>query len=612
MLRRLALFCLLQFIELLLVGSSLAQSLAPDTLWTKMYGAYEDEIGWAIQPTLDGGYIVAGQRCFNPGAFPDAWLIKTDAEGDSAWSRTYGGCGVDIAYSVLSTPDSGFILLGITSDSGSSNCDIRMIKTDACGDSLWSRIFGGTGEDVAYSVQPTADGGFVIAGYTTSWGAGEEDIWLIKTDAEGNSLWEHTLGGSASDLGYAAQQTPDGGYISIATTYSQGAGMGDIWLLKTDAEGTLLWSRTFGGPERDRARSVQVTQDGGFVLVGYTASWGAGIYDVWLIKTNAQGDSLWSRTFGGSNTDEGWSVQQTGDGGYVIGGWTKSFGAGEEDAWVIKCDADGDLMWQRTGGGSECEYGYSVLQTSDGGYMLSGTTASFGSGQQDLYLTRLESASLELRLTPIDPPIIVPEAGATFAYLIGLNSTYTHEVAPEVWCDILMPEGSPYGPVLGPVAVQLEPETYTERQRLQIVPANAPGGTYEFRSYVGFYPNIIFDSTSFAFSKSETGLTLAGHDAASSGMGNNTDLPSAFIVYPPHPNPFNASTTLSFTLPEAGQIRLCLYDVKGKQIAELARGWRDAGLQEITFDGADLASGIYIYRLEAGENITSDKLILLK
>jgi regulation of enolase protein 1 (concanavalin A-like superfamily) len=246
--------------------------------------------------------------------------------GNKLWEKTFGGIRDDRGHSVQQTSDGGFILLGWTESFDAREADVWLIKTDASGNIEWDRTFGGSDRDKGSSVQQTSDGGFILVGYTESFGAGWADVWLIKTDADGNKLWEKTFGGSGLDSGSSVQQTSDGGFIIVGYTTSFGAGGFDVWLIKTDADGNKLWEKTFGGSRRDWGSSVQQTSDGGFILVGYTTSFGAG--DVWLIKTDANGNKQWDRTFGGSDWDEGWSVQQTSDGGFIIVGWTWSFGAG--------------------------------------------------------------------------------------------------------------------------------------------------------------------------------------------------------------------------------------------------------------------------------------------
>jgi len=206
----------------------------------------------------------------------------------------------------------------------------------------FAKTFGGSDYDAAYSIQQTSDGGYIVAGVTASFGTGDEDVFLLKTDASGNLQWAETFGGVYFDVAYSVQQTSDGGYIVAGYTYSFGAGSYDVFLLKTDASGNLQWAKTFGGSGGDYAWSVQQTSDGGYIVAGFTGSFGAG-GDVFLLKTDASGNLQWAKTFGGSDYDRTYSVQQTIDGGYIVAGRTSSFGAGGYDAFLLKTDANGNI-----------------------------------------------------------------------------------------------------------------------------------------------------------------------------------------------------------------------------------------------------------------------------
>jgi hypothetical protein len=187
-------------------------------------------------------------------------------------------------------------------------------------DTLWTRTYGGSNDDYAWSVEQTADGGYIVAGSTNSFGAGDFDCYLVKTNSQGDTLWTRTYGGSDDDRATSIQQTADGGYIVAGFTLSFGAGSGDFYLVKTNSLGDTLWTRTYGGSSDDKGFSVQRTADGGYIVAGFTLSFGAGGYDFYLVKTNSQGDTLWTRTYGGSNQDEARSAQQTADGGYIVAG----------------------------------------------------------------------------------------------------------------------------------------------------------------------------------------------------------------------------------------------------------------------------------------------------
>jgi hypothetical protein len=204
--------------------------------------------------------------------------------------------------------------------------------------------FGGNSDDVGMSVRQTSDGGYIVAGYTSSYGAGSANVWLIKTDSNGNKVWDKTFGGDSPDAGMSVQQTSDGGYIVVGYTGSYGAGSSDVWLIKTDSNGNKVWDKTFGGMAPDVGMSVRQTADGGYVIAGFTMSSGAGGEDVWLVKTDSNGNKVWDKTFGGTSADEGWSVQQTTDGGYIIAGFTMSSGAGCVDVWLIKLGPEGGIQ----------------------------------------------------------------------------------------------------------------------------------------------------------------------------------------------------------------------------------------------------------------------------
>ncbi len=222
-------------------------------------------------------------------------------------------------------------------------------------------------------------------------------LWFLFIDFgiarayEPDVQWQKTFGGSNKDFGRSVQQTSDGGYIIAGTTKSFGAGYYDAYFIKTDSEGNFQWQKTFGGTIDDYAWSVQQTSDDGYIIAGYTHSFSVGKADVYLIKTDPNGNQQWQKTFGGSESDGGYSVKQTTDGGYIITGRTKSFGAEGYDVYLIKTDSEGNLLWQKTLDGSLGDMGHSVQQTTDGGYIIAGFTSSFGAGYYDVYLIKLFS-----------------------------------------------------------------------------------------------------------------------------------------------------------------------------------------------------------------------------
>ena len=308
---------------------------------------------------------------------------------DTLWTKTYGvpyASGEDEGKSVLQTSDGGYIILANTECYGSGSRDIWLIRTDITGDTIWTKTYGGAGYDCSNSFQATSDSGFIITGSTDSYGAGAEDVWLIKTNGSGDVLWAKTYGGMQGESGSEVKQTSDGGYIIVGTTSSFGSGGSDIWFIKTDAVGDTLWTRTFGGLEDDEGRAVEITWDGSYIIAGNTRSFGAGENDIWLIKVDSAGSALWTRTYGRSDYELCDDVLETTDSCYVILGCTRDLF--DWDIWLIKTDTSGDTLWTKTYSRSDDDRGYALQQTSDEGYIVAGRTLSFGAGSSDFWILK--------------------------------------------------------------------------------------------------------------------------------------------------------------------------------------------------------------------------------
>jgi uncharacterized delta-60 repeat protein len=331
-------------------------------VWAGSYGDW-DWKGSAqhVEQTSDGGYILSGSWGYpwaENGPEQGDFILKLNstgldewhyAYGGEAWKDEYGGASVSL---VKQASDGGYVAAGSTWEFGVGNTDAWVLKLDSNGGVAWQKTYGGGGYDRATSVEPTSDGGYIVAGSTYSFGAGKDDAWVLKLDSTGGVIWQKTYGGSGDDCANSAEQTADGGYIVLGSTSEFGAGVGNVWVLKLSSTGSVTWQKTYGGGGSYRASAIEETSDGGYVVAGSTNSSCAGGWDFWVLKLNPTGSVNWQKAYGGGNDDEAYSVQQTSDGGYVAAGYTNSFGTGWTDAWVVKLGVDGYIVWDPYSGAS--------------------------------------------------------------------------------------------------------------------------------------------------------------------------------------------------------------------------------------------------------------------
>ena len=378
---------------ILLMQLLIALLLRSQTTFERTYGGIYYDSGNEVLESPNEGYIIIGTTRSVSNDTADAYVIRTDAAGDTLWTKIYGGDLWDSGIAICPASDDGYVL-AIASDSfDPGNYDIYLVKINDTGDILWTKTYGGPETDYVHSLQATADGGYIILAHTLSFGEGSLDFYLVRVNQHGDTLWTKTYGGVESDWGSAVQHTADGGFILGGDTRSFGNGENDVYLIKTNTDGDTLWTRTYGGTEYDRAYHVIQASDNGYIIAATTESFGAQGQDCYLIKTNSAGDTLWTRVWGGPDGDRLIFVQPTSDGNYIATGYINTIGLGLSDVYLVKFNSDGIILWERYFGGIEHDIGYCVRETSDGGFIVVGRTESFNAGNvTDVYLVKTDAS----------------------------------------------------------------------------------------------------------------------------------------------------------------------------------------------------------------------------
>jgi hypothetical protein len=477
---------------LLLAFPSSVWAIPGDTLWTRLYGGYGNEMAYSIDQALDGGYLMAGWTVSFGNGGADFYLVRTDAQGVTLWTRTYGGSDDEIATSMKATPDGGAIIAGWTKSFGAGGSGFYLVKTDQNGETLWTNTFGGAFEDTAKCVICTSDGGYTLCGSSNSLSGGDQsDVYVVKTDSLGQFEWDHHSGGIVDDGAASISQTRDGGYILAGRT-GNSDGNHNIYLEKLTSSGSTAWARAYTPGVDNQASSVIEATDGGFVVAGYAYN-NPTYLDYLLMKVTSSGSPSWTHTYGTSKWEVAYDVKQTPDHGFVIAGskWVTLF-PDTTQVGIVRTDSTGQMCWSYTYPIRTYDEGTSVTLTEDGNYALVGYACYGYPSSCDMCLLKIEGE----------------------------------------W--------------------------------------NTP----------------VSD--------------------------DNNSISEEFSLCDNYPNPFNTQTAIRYNLPNASNVTLLILDIMGRKIETLVSGQQNAGTHEITWDASSLSSGIYFYRIQAGDFILIKRATLLK
>jgi len=360
--------------------------------WFKHYGGTGAEKGYSIQQTSDGGYIVTGFTDSYTYGSRDFAIYKLNSNGNKVWFKHYGGVSGDYGRSIQQTSDGGYIVAGYSYSYTYGDYDIAIYKLNSSGNKVWFKHYGGTQDDYGNSIQQTSDGGYIVAGYTESYTHGGEDFAIYKLNSNGNKVWFKHYGGTNYERAHSIQQTSDSGFIVAGDTYSYTYGNNDFAIYKLDSNGNKVWFKHYGGTNYDEGKSIEQTSEGGYILGGSTWSYTNGKYDFAIYKLDSNGNKVWFKHYGGSQSDMADSIKQTTDGGYIVAGYTGSFTYGSGDFAIYKLNSSGDKVWFKNYGGTSNDSAYSIQQTSDGGYIIVGETESYTYGYGDFAIYKLDSA----------------------------------------------------------------------------------------------------------------------------------------------------------------------------------------------------------------------------
>ncbi|MFH1012053.1 MAG: hypothetical protein V1784_12575 [bacterium] len=462
----------------------------PDVDWTRIFGGEGRDQLYSLQVSDRlSSLLMVGCQWASPDSDANMWLMLTDVFGQNAEECIHAWDEEDVATCGVFFDVYGYVVAGYTESRGSGDSDFYLEDMSPFGNTLWTRTYGGYAGDYCRAIELTS-GGYILVGQTSSFGAGATDGWVVMAAGNGDSLWSRTFGGEEDEIFNAVIWAPDSGFYLVGTTESFGMGDHDFWLVKMSRNGDSLWSECYGGPGDDWCFSAQRTADGGIVLAGYTQSFGTGNTDVWLVKTDANGITQWSRTYGGRTAEDfdgAFCVQQTTDGGYIMTGSSFYAPGQHSDIMVLRVNADGDSLWSFFFGGAGMDYGCAVQQTLDGGFLVLG---------------------------------------------------YLDDPGQNAWLIKLHPEGEPID----------ERSLFAPKQ---------------------------FTLSVFA-------------------------------------NPFHPIASIRFDVRRVMAARLCVFDITGRLVTTLADGPLAAGTHSLPFDGSLYPSGVYFARLQAGDFDRIEKLILLK
>lgn len=625
---------------ILISGFSFTFSQAPALQWDADFGGSDNEEFAALQQTKDGGYIaggysesgISGDKTQPSQGSSDYWIVKTDSNGVKQWDARYGGTSVDQLTCLQQTKDGGYILGGISfsgiggdkTKASKGSSDYWIVKINAKGKKQWDADFGGTSIDELHSIVQTSDGGYILGGASfsnisgdkTQNSKGGKDFWIVKIDSNGVKQWDADFGGNLFEELFTIQQSKDGGYIMGGYSLSgvngdktdPSRGRYDYWVVKTDAAGVKQWDAGYGGSDDDWLTQIRQTNEGGYIIGGWSWSGNSGDKtqptkgdnDYWIIKIDKNGVRQWDADFGGSSNDYLNPIEQTADGGYILGGYSSSPISGDKtqatqggtDYWMVKTDANGKKQWDADFGGNDFDFLYDLKQTKDGGYVLGGYSASNTSGDKTQ-----DSKGLN------DYWIVKTNADGSLCNIpVNLKTTnITADAATLRWDNV---SGAISYYVSYRIAGSLADWTTISASTNHIQLHDLFAGTdYQWRVKAVCSTQKLATSGWSVKQPFTTGFSSNVIAKTISGKANLVEV---------SPNPVSQSAVVSFSLNKLSHVTLTITNTQGAVVKIIADENFQEGTHKISFSRESLAAGTYYLQLKSNENVAMKKIVIVQ
>lgn len=639
------------FIQKLQIDLDLKTSKTVDNSWAKTFLTSLVAGNWSMSKTSDAGYIVGGGYWNDEKKDGDAYIIKLDDNGNILFQSGFGGNLFDWVSAIQQTKDGGFAAAGSTSSFHDSlGGDFLVLKIDSDGRLLWAKTYGGTessggiSRDQAYSLEETLDEGFILTGETWSSGVGYGDFLVIKLDAQGNVMWQRTYGQQNWDWAYSSKQAIDGGFVITGWSKSFGSGKGDVLMLRLDINGNLLWEKIYMATERTVPGAVEVTSDGGYLVAGYTDFPGTGDSDILAVKLDANGNIEWQKLYRGNSGEGAYGVRQTEDGSYILVGATYSFGAGSGDMLIMKTDKDGNQLWAKAVGTFFTDWANAVVETQVRGYAVAG---SFGG---NLAIVKFDSSGnvsacppwLEIHDATLtqsvantqtaSPNVVVgtPNFGASVSLSVAPSSRTADSPCSTVYPSATTLMADSVSTASAIIRGNVNPngvfarawffwDTNSNLSELKSTPIQSVGFSSNTVSIsaklTGLTANTTYYYTVFAQNSSRSSSGQILHFTTSSATAVeeiNKSVPIEYVLHQNFPNPFNPVTSIEFSLPKSSYVTLTIFSTLGTQIQTLINQKLSPGTYRAQWDTIDVPSGVYFYHLVAGSFAETKKMLLLR